>query len=323
MEATSPAPQPFSMASPPRKSRFHFHSDTKAPNEFKELEQQSHKRATDFRRRVNQLDHNVATWTSRFAHEVVQREKDSVELYDDFVTVPLERSAERFMRLMDAKFSSIQGSLLDRSTPMESDLDTSHNDDTNDEYDTISRDSDDDEGSNDGTQSAATATNACTDDQTHQPNFQSVSRQVSDLSNKMMRYKHVMIPSLRDQYLDSFHRKLKSDVPPRLHMEKTKAAKREQAIFNKFESMAGLSSRSLVEENAQRIASLKILENKILEAGTWDERRNCRFLDEVQEIRKMLEEERAGRVASDEKVLEKVLENRVMLQKTLLDAMTE
>lgn len=282
--------------------------------ELKELEQQSHKRHTDFRRRVNQLDHNVASWTSRFAEEIVQRDTESVVMYDDFVSDPLERSVERFMRLMDAKFSAIRGSVLE-GAGRKSSLDTSHVDD-GDVDDSVDADYDNDtkfidyQHEND-------------EDDDFSPSLQSLSLQVSRLSRDMMQHTHVTLPSLRDQHLDSFHRKLKAEIPTKLHMEKTKAAKREQSIFQKFESMAGLASRSLAEENAVRIASLKILEIKILEAGGWDEKRTCRFLDEVKEIRKMLEDEREERVQSDERVLENIVKCRVQLQKALLEAMAD
>ena len=139
----------------------------------------------------------------------------------------------------------------------------------------------------------------------------------------MLHYTHVTIPSLRDQHLDSFHRKLRAEIPPKLHMEKTKATNREQAIFQRFESMAGLASRRLAEENSQRIASLKLLEEKILEAGGWDEKRTCRFLEEVKEIRGLLEKEREERVNSDERVLENIVQCRVQLQQALLEAMAD
>jgi hypothetical protein len=338
-------PPPNPPASPQRRSRFHFHSDTKAPVELKELEQQSHKRHTEFRRRVNQLDHNVASWTARFTDEIVQRDKEAVELYDDFVADPLERCAERFMRLMDSKFSALQATGSEGSA-REPSLDASHIEE--DDSDDSSHDSGttDDANSENGnhqfagesdtreiSESEATRTltasvnNTSTDDHndndTRPPSLQSLSLQVSHLNREMMEYMHVTIPSARDQHLESFHQKLKTELPPKLLMEKTKAAKREQAIFQKFESMAGLASRSLAEENAMRIASLKTLEDKVLEAGGWDEKRTCRFMEEVKDIRAMMENEREERISSDEKVLENIVQCRNQLQQALLEAMAD
>ena len=128
------------------------------------------------------MDRNVATWTSRFAEEVVKRENESVEIYDDFVTVPLERSVERFMRLMDAKFSSIQGNVLESSSSSLVDGVTEVDDGTKN----VSREHNGDESSQNESISeevTATATNALTDDQSDPPSLQLISRQVSILSN--------------------------------------------------------------------------------------------------------------------------------------------
>ena len=52
-------------SSPSRKSRFSFHSDTKAPKEFNNLVDSSHVRQTEFFSRLNDTDRRVAAWISR------------------------------------------------------------------------------------------------------------------------------------------------------------------------------------------------------------------------------------------------------------------
>ena len=318
-QPSSPSFSSQPLVSPSRKSRFQFHSDTKAPVELKKIEQQSHKRHTEFRRRVIDLDRNVAEWTASFSKEIVQRDKDSAELYDYAVSHPLEGCAERFMRRMHVGFSNLQGSGSGSGskTHRKPSSDEEFHDDDFDGKENAEREStcleDDDLSS--VSDSIANNDNG--------PSLQSLTHQVSALANNLMQHVHVTTPQLRDQHLDAFQRKVKSEIPPKLHMEKTKAAKREQAIFQKFESMAGLASRSLAEENAARIASLQMLKDKILEAGGWDEKRTTRFLDEVNELKREIQEEREARMESDETVLAQIVECRKILHKTLLDSMTD
>lgn len=313
--------------SPNRRSRFQFHSDTKAPTELKEFSTQAYKRHTEFRKRVNDLDHNVAAWTSRFAEEIITRDKDMVGMYDYAVAEPLERCADRFMRRMDAEFGTLQVK-PNADMSMSASLDTSYyreeEMDNGKQSEDISVDVEDplvdQEGMDQEPSKVEQASNSNADDSNDGPSLQSLSEQISSLSYNLMEHIHITTPSLRNQHLDSFHIKFKTEIPPKLHMEKTKAAKREQAIFQKFESMAGLASRSLYDENAKRVAQLKLVEEKILEAGGWDEKRTSRFLDEVKDIRMTLKFEREERIKNDELVLEKIVECRVQLHKALLDS---
>jgi len=318
-----PPPTPPSNDPAQRRSRFEFHSDTKAPTELKEFSTQAHKRHTEFRKRVNDLDHNVAAWTSRFAEEIIVRDKDMVGMYDYAVAEPLERCAERFMRRTDAEFGNLQ---TFSSADMGASLDTSYyrgeaGGDQN-YVEGLSMDTEENlPGPSTETSEKVKESSSNANDRNNGPSLQSLSEQISSLSYNLMEHIHIATPSLRDQHLDSFQLKFKTEVPPKLHVEKTKAAKREQAIFQKFESMAGLASRSLYDNNAKRVVQLRLLEEKILEAGGWDEKRTCRLLDEVREIRQQLELEREKRMKSDELVLEKIVVCRVQLHKALLESM--
>lgn len=247
-----------------------------------------------------------------------------VGMYDYAVAEPLERCAERFMRRMDVEFGNLQAKT---NADMSASLDTSYyreeevgngnqSEDGNAAEDPLV----DQEGIDQEPSKFEQASNADYSND-GRPSLQSLSEQISSLSYNLMEHIHITTPSLRNQHLDSFQIKLKTEIPPKLHMEKTKAAKREQAIFQKFESMAGLASRSLYEENAKRVAQLKLVEEKILEAGGWDEKRTSRFLDEVKDIRMTLKLEREERMKNDELVLEKIVECRVQLHKVLLDSM--
>ncbi len=338
-----------------KKSRFRFHSDTKAPVELKVIEKETHKKQTEFRKRVNDLDHQIASWMSRFADEILERDRETVAILDEQVCEPLERCAERFMRRLELEFGNLHGATTYKNGKLATEGDEDSEEGSFDD-DTLSEEGEDHA---DATYTAS-VTNTGTDttsplqtmpitgskqygetddaDGNHDndernatdckqlgkaSNLQSISDDISRLSSNLMHHVHVTTPSLRGEHIDSFHRKLQEAIPPKLHMEKTKAAKREQAIFQKFESMAGLASRSLAEENASRVAELKLLEEKILDAGGWDERRSTRFMDEIKEIRDMLEKERQERIESDQAVLDAIVRTRTMLHKTLLESVGE
>jgi hypothetical protein len=136
-----------------------------------------------------------------------------------------------------------------------------------------------------------------------------------------MEYIHISTPCHKKQHLDSLHHEFQSELLSKLHTEKTKALKREYAIYQKFESMASLMARRFCDQHSKRIAQLKMLENKILEASGWDEKRTSRFLEEIKEIREALEVEREQRMKNDDLVLKKIVDCRVRLHKALLESM--
>jgi len=304
---TSQSPPPALPSSPTRQSRFKFHSDINAPNELKEFSAQAHKRHAEFRKRVNELDHNVAAWMNRFVQEVQNRENEMVTMYDYAVSEPLERCAERFMRRMDIEFED---------NMQFGDFRHDDNDDDDDDNDDRSR-------SSDGAGASANCSNTGKKSKANglMVSLFSLSEQINTLSHNLMEYIHVSIPSFKKDHFDSLHHSFQSDLLSKLHLEKTKALKREYAIFQKFESMASLMARRFCEQNSKRVAQLKILENKILEAGGWDEKRTSRFLEEVKNIRQALEVEREQRMKNDDLVLKKIVDCRVKLHKALLETM--
>lgn len=148
--------------------------------------------------------------------------------------------------------------------------------------------------------------------------IRSLSVKCNRLSNSLNTFLHRTIPEQCHKSLESIHQnQLHDDLPPKIHLERTKSTKREGFIVRRFESIAGISLRSLVEENSERLASLTILEEKISNAGGLDDVRVGRFLAEVKEIRKMLELERKERVRQDEVVLDRLVETRETLQRYL------
>ncbi len=91
-------------------SRFKFHSDTKAPIQFSQLEQQTAQNITSFRLKLNAIDKQIANWNTTFVNEVVDRDKDLVGMLDYVCVDPLERCSERFFERLESKMGKLWGS---------------------------------------------------------------------------------------------------------------------------------------------------------------------------------------------------------------------
>lgn len=148
--------------------------------------------------------------------------------------------------------------------------------------------------------------------------LQSVSEKISNFSANLNTFVHKTIPEQCHKSFDSIHQvQLQADIPHKIHLERTKSTKREGFIVRRFETIAGIGHRALVEENAERIASLTILEEKIANADGMDDDKRNRFLAEIEEIRRMVEQERRERARQDEIVLERLVMTREALQRSL------
>ena len=335
----SPTPKtPSTIGSTSTRSRFKFLSDTKAPNELNRLETQTHSRYTEFKTQLNQIDGRIAEWTNRFANEVMERQVESVGLRDVCVFDSLERCQERFLGKLEEEMGTIWKK------------------DGNDDASSCSDESEeeDDEGNDaeDVSATAATETNtALTSAISEDPNLNSsllsdrskeksisaplpqfnkpkptldsLTKRVSLLSQNLTTYIHKEVPEAKETYFGLFYDEMMNTIPPNVQMEKTKGARRVNAIHHKFEGLAGISTRGFAEENALRVAELQLLEDKILEAGGWDELRTGRFLREVEAIRNLLEEEKKNRVANDKVVVENITRTREMLHRAVLGGIVE
>eukprot|EP01083_Nonionella_stella_P223934 797530_1 len=139
----SPILSPTSQGELSKRSRFKFQSD-KAPVELKAIEKDNYKRHTEFRIRVNDLDHQIAKWMSRFANEILERDRESSTLFEDAVTDPLERCAERFMRRLELEFGILHGATTSLNGVLDNDDDDGGEGDNDDEtYDDASGESGD------------------------------------------------------------------------------------------------------------------------------------------------------------------------------------
>jgi len=148
--------------------------------------------------------------------------------------------------------------------------------------------------------------------------IQTLSEKINNFSANLNIFVHKTIPEQYHKSFDSIHQdQLQSDLPHKIHLEQTKSTKREGFIVRRFETTAGMGYRAQAEENAERFASLTILEEKIANAGGMNSYKKERFLAEVGEIRRMVEQERVERARQDEIVLKRLVMTRETLQRSL------
>lgn len=107
---SNPSPPPPTTITTHTTSRFKFHSDTKAPIQLSQLEQQTAQNITSFRLKLNAIDKQIAKWNTTFVNEVVDRDKDLVGMLDYVCVDPLERCSERFFERLESKMGTLWGS---------------------------------------------------------------------------------------------------------------------------------------------------------------------------------------------------------------------
>jgi hypothetical protein len=330
---------------PASASRFEFHSDTKAPIQLSKLEQKTAQSITSFRQKLNGVDKKIASWYTKYSKEVVDRDSDLIGMLDFVCIDPLERANERFHRRLNDTIETAWG-YDDKDGNGSNDFgdidghgedDQSNNEKEDDSYDgeTLTH-RDNDKENIDSSVDRQQQPQRRQPTENHKDNqyendqgkkskkssIKSLLEEISTLSSQLNQHIHISLPTSMKENIHDFQAKYQNQIPSHLQIEKMKATKREQSICQKFESMAGMTSKSLAEEKATSHAELTILKEKVLEAGGWDELRTSRFLEEIKDIRKLLQREREERKVEDEIVFKKIVETRDLLQHTLLESIS-
>lgn len=277
--------------SPGRKSRFCFHSDTKAPKEFSNLVDSSHARQTEYCSRLNDIDRRVAAWISRQTEELLDREIERSSLVHDAICDPLERSMERVMSCLDSKlnkFSSGDGGA---------------------DFIELVSDEHSESSPNETPLSPTSGSKA----------ISIISSEVSHLSQSIYDYMNITIPT-HMKSLQTLRHSLVYKMPPKLTIEQAKVNKREGKLVRKFEAMAGVAAKSFVEENASRVAQLQILDSKVNNISETKDEKIKRFQTEIANIKMEIDMERAARIRQNEIILQKVIDARDHLQRLVLDS---
>ena len=299
-----------------KSSRFKFNTDIQqTPIQLNKIHTKAAQSITTFRVRLNEIDRKIAQWNANFAKEVVDRDKILSDMLVSACVDPLERSCEKFYERLEREFGGLWG---DRSESGSNCNSRNSNDTQNIDQENNKEDTED--------EIILTITPPLQQPNiksNNRPSIKTLSNDLSTLSSNLYNHIHTDVPlSMKDNILGlkNIHQ---SQTPARMQLESLHAKKCEHAIQQKFESMSGLTSKSLAEEQAIRYAELELLRDKILKAGGWDELRTSRFLKEIEEIRCILDNERKERERMDDAVLDQIVETREMLQRTMLDTLTE
>lgn len=264
-------------------SRFHFVSDTRAPSELQRLERETLRRRQEFKEKVRDMEYKIAAWTARLANETLARDREWEDLVQRAAGRRLEESVERIMDRIDKKLVS----------PIASSARSSSDGGSSD---------DDDDASN----------------KIALPQFEA---RVSRLDAALLDHVHKVTYDARVSHLDSLRARIRDETYPLLRLEAVKADKREGGMVRTFEGIAASAAHAMAEENAARVADFQMLEDELAKEG--DEKHINDFLQEIQRMREVLEEERKERQLSDEKVLENIIATREVLQRTVLESLGE
>lgn len=319
-----------------RKSRFSFHSDTKAPKEFNNLVDSSHVRQTEYFSRLNDTDRRVAAWISRQTEELLDRQLERSSLLHEALNDPLERCVERVMNRLDSKLNKFYAGEPeigwdDTSTSDKNNIETEieeekeesiyskydEDDLDNDSFSLSNIDSTESESKPDITR-PSTSTRVLIPSSSHIKSMSSISNDISNLSRNLYQFINITIPSeMKD--LQALRHTLIYDIPPKFSIEQTKVNKREGKLVRKFETISGVAAKSFLEENASRVAQLQLVETKVNERNSNE--KLMRFQREIANIRQEIEKEKANRIRQNEIVLEKVINTRDRLQKLVLESL--
>jgi len=104
-----------------------------------------------------------------------------------------------------------------------------------------------------------------------------------------------------------------------IQLECHKADKREGALMQRFERMAGTAARRYYEESSARKAALVYLQSLLDNQGEMDQQRAMEFLKTIKQLRERLSEERKVRKFDDGAVLQAIEARTAELRRALLE----
>jgi hypothetical protein len=275
---------------PRSNSRFAFVIDEETvPSELKKLGEATMRRRHLFQTRIHELECQLASLTAKLAHESMDREASLSDILPAHVYQPLEVVAERLLVEQDmARRPQLVAPTT--SDELESSL-FNENVDTKDS------------------------------DGVAQPSLTKLERRLSKLDCQMTTHVHRTMFDAKREKLEAVQDQLLHEITPELHMEATKADKREGSMNRRWESLAGILARRYIEESSSRKASLALVEEQLRAALHQQETEDIIVLSKLQELRAKLEQERAERLTEDERLKDLIAERGVSLQRFLLETL--
>jgi hypothetical protein len=147
--------------------------------------------------------------------------------------------------------------------------------------------------------------------------WMTLERRLSALDSQMTHSVHVQLQDAKREHLTSLCEELVHDLIPDWKEESAAADKRETATARRWESQAGTMARRFEEERATRVAMLAVSDKKLHEL---DPRRGEELLTKIAALRKQLAQERAARIASDERIRNYIVTRTEAMKQAILEA---
>ena len=145
-----------------------------------------------------------------------------------------------------------------------------------------------------------------------------LERRVDEIDTQMTRHIHVTMSDAKIDLLDSVQEDVQRNLMSELRTENNTFNKIEGGIVQRFESVAGTSTRNYFAEGAARRSSIAALEDKIETSESKTFERPKKQLAEIASIRAKLQEERALRQLRDREIMEEIKVQTSALKRAMI-----
>ena len=145
-----------------------------------------------------------------------------------------------------------------------------------------------------------------------------LERRVDEIDTQMTRHIHVTMSDAKIDLLDSVQDDVQRNLMSELRTENNTFNKIEGGIVQRFESVAGTSTRNYFAEGAARRSSIAALEDKIETSESKTFERPKKQLAEIASIRAKLQEERALRQLRDREIMEEIKVQTSALKRAMI-----
>ena len=146
-----------------------------------------------------------------------------------------------------------------------------------------------------------------------------LEQRLSALDSDMTHSVHVGLENTKRSYLEELRDELDHFVQPAAVLETEKADKRESSLFRRLEDLVGSMARRFQEEQATRFAATAMAGSHMQSLEDFDERKAEQYLEQIASLRVLLEEERAFRLAADERLLGRIQTKERLMKAAMLE----
>lgn len=305
-----------------RSSRFKFESDQTA-SQLTKIEEEARRKRDEFRSRVRAIDDRIAGFTLKLTQEIMDRDAVHADILDRSVHLPLERCLSNSFQQLDLQL----GTSLLFQTP------STHK---NTKSMSATRPPAPPPPPPPRLQLPKDASGKSLPPppppppalpNNHQDNnpkslcIPQLDHNISNLKQDLLTFQHKTIYQLENKHLLHLQRILTERMAPQIRLEQTKADKREGSLVRTFEAMAANSQRHAMEQLSLEKTELHLLQQEYERMCQAQQKQTHDFLQQISQIRKMIQQERLERQAQDQIIIDRIIQTQELLQKNVLDSM--